>query len=146
MQREEHSITLLARDGAEHPAQVVLEYGDGAEGGLAAHEVRITLTWSGGLTAAVAGAFFSAFVRIREHLLRDGLTPRCYGACRNLVLSGMSADMMRGLGGYLVKLGAPRGAGPFVRIFESGPEMDLATPQEQAEYKEAWRASLRRLP
>ncbi len=102
----------------------------------------VTLKWASGALAATAHDAFSAFCEIRERLAALRLVPRCFGACRNLVLSSMAYQMGRGLKGYLVRLGEPARRSDLVGIFDAGPVMDLATVADQQEFKRAWLRSL----
>jgi hypothetical protein len=78
----------------------------------------------------------------REKLALLGLVLRCYGACRNLVLSGMCLDMTLGGKGYLARLGQRTTRSDLVDIFAAGSDMDLASVAEQAEFKRQWLKSL----
>jgi hypothetical protein len=115
------------------------------EDGLHKTEVRLVVRWAAGEVLGVDWNYFAALCRVREQLAALGLTPRCYGACRNLVLSGMCLDMALGGKGYLARLGQPTGLSDLVSIFASGPDMDLASVAEQEEFKRAWLRSLERL-
>ena len=105
--------------------------------------MAVTLQWTGGELVEAAYDAFTAFSTMRERLARLGLTPRCFGACRNLVLSSMACQMSRGLKGYLVCLGKAAQRSDLVRIFDAGSDMDLATVAEQKEFKREWLRSLR---
>ena len=104
--------------------------------------MAITLSWAGGELVESAYDAFTALCAIRERLANLELTPRCFGACRNLVLSGMAYQMSRGLKGYLVRLGEAARQSDLVRIFDAGLGMDLATVEEQQEFKRMWLRSL----
>ncbi len=114
------------------------------EDGLDRTEVRLVVRWAAGEALGVDWNYFAALCRVREQMAALGLTPRCYGACRNLVLSGMCLDMTLGGKGYLAHLGRPTGLSDLVSIFASGPNMDLASVAEQEEFKQAWLRSMGR--
>lgn len=106
-------------------------------------KMAVTLQWTGGEFVEVAYDSFTAFSAIRERLAKLGLTPRCFGACRNMVLSSMAYQMSRGLKGYLVRLGEVALRTDLVRIFDAGPDMDLTTVAKQQEFKRRWLESLK---
>jgi len=131
-------LELITVTGEVQLATVALEHRYWTEGEVCKTQAQVTLRWSDGEVSGVDWHFFEALCRVRESLAAYRLTPRCYGACRNLIVSGMAADMGRGLKGYLVRLGEPAKLSDLVRIFESGPAMDLVTVAEQREFKRTW--------
>lgn len=100
--------------------------------------VGLRLSWIGREVSAVESHYFSALCAIRVRIAEYGLTPMCYGSCRNLVVSGMAISMGMGLKGYLVELGKPSTTAQLVPIFDSGPDMDLVSVAEQLAFKEQW--------
>jgi hypothetical protein len=127
-------LELVDAVGAISPAEVLLSEGEDA------YSVRIR--WAGREVSASGSDAFSALCTVREQLSEFGLMPRCYGACRNLVVSGMAAQMGGGLAGYLVRLGQQARMSDLVRIFDAGPDMDLVPVPEQQAFKQAWLRSL----
>ena len=132
---EHYPLELAEPGGGLHPAVVFVseEPGD---------QIRVAVRWAGGDFAAAADDAFTAFCAVREQLAGLELMPRCYGTCRNLILSGMCYQMGSGLSGYLVRLGHPARQQDLVRIFKAGPDMDLVFVAEQQEFKQAWLRSL----
>ena len=51
----------------------------------------------------------------------------CYGASRSVYPSGMCRDMAAGLEAYNMQMGKPAGLEDMVNIFESGPDVEVAT-------------------
>ncbi|MBP3960266.1 hypothetical protein J8F10_33990 [Gemmata sp. G18] len=96
----------------------------------------------GGRCLRPGGDAFAALCAAREQLSAFGLTPKCYGACRNLVVSGMASEMGGGLAGYLVRLGQQAHMSDLVEIFDTGPDMDLVSVPEQQEFRLAWFRSI----
>src|SRR5262245_3428747 len=127
---ESHPVDLVDAAGAVLPATVsVIEGYD---------DYRVQLQWAGRELSATQADAFSALCVLREQLAAFGLTPRCYGACRNLVVSGMAVDMGGGLSGYLVRLGHHARMADLVPIFDAGPDMELASVADQQEFTQLW--------
>ncbi len=135
-------LALVDAEGHLTPATAELDFHCCTEGGCSKTEIRLLLRWSEGEASATGWNYFAALCGIRRKLTKFGLMPRCYGACRNLVMSGMCLDMTLGEQGYLAKLGQPARVEDLVNIFASGPEMDLATVEEQSAFNEEWLQSL----
>jgi hypothetical protein len=135
-------LELVDASGNVVHATAAVDCRDWTENGFRKTQVTLEIRWPGGEATGVDWHYHAALCRVREQLAGVGLTPRCYGACRNLVLSGMCVDMGLGARGYLVRLGQPARMSDLVDIFQSGPEMDLASVAEQATFKELWLRSL----
>jgi hypothetical protein len=131
-------LELLDPSGGVVHARVEVDCRDWSEGGFRKTEVSLKVRWAGGAVSGVDRNYHASLCRVREQLARLGLTPRCYGACRNFVVSGMGMDMALGAKGYLVRLDQPVRMSDLVDIFQSGPEMDLASVADQAAFKEEW--------
>lgn len=132
---EVQPLELVDATGGVVPAEVVISEEEDTLG--------VLIRWSGQELSATGGDAFSALCTVRQKLSEHGLTPRCYGACRNLVVSGMAAQMGGGLKGYLVRLGQQARMSDLVGIFDAGPDMDLVSVAEQQEFTQAWYRSLR---
>src|SRR5207253_4683734 len=109
------------------PATVIVRVGED-------DECRVLIQWAGREVAASGYDAFLALCRVREQLAEFGLKPRCYGGCRNLVVSGMASQMGGGMKGYLVRLGEQARMSDLVPIFDAGPDMDLVSVREQEEF------------
>ena len=129
------SLELLNADSTVHPAIVSV-------GWATEHKLVVSLRWHIGELSATSYDAFTAFCAVREELADLRLAPRCFGACRNLVLSSMAYQMSGGLKGYLARLGVSAKSSDLVSIFGAGPGMDLATVAEQQEFKLMWLRSL----
>ena len=114
------------------------------EGALSKTEARLEFTWPGGEGCGVGWHYQAALCQAREQLAQWGLTPQCFGACRNLVQTGMCVDDGEGVVGYLVRLGEHVHPSRLVNIFNSGAEMDLASVAEQAAFRREWLESIRK--
>jgi hypothetical protein len=86
--------------------------------------------------------YFDALCEVRRKLEVEGLLVRSYGCSRNLVLSGMCRDMGAGLNGYRVSLGKRPVRGDLVRIFDTGPDVDPVTVEEQRAFGREWLRSI----
>lgn len=142
MPKETFDLELLDEAGNRISASVRTHYRSWTESGFLRTEVQLELHWPGNCVLGTDWHYFAALCRVREQLSEIGLTPRCFGACRNLVLTGMCVDWFEGESGYLTRLGEPLTARNLVNIFDCGPEMDLVSVAEQAAYKKEWRKSV----
>jgi hypothetical protein len=129
-----YPLELAAAGGAILPASAHVSDRDW-------REFTVRVEWAGGEAAGTDVDAFYALRRVREALDAVGLVPRCYGACRNFVMSPMASQMGGGLAGHLVELGRPAG-GAMAMTFEAGPDMDLAAVAEQQAFTRAWFDSL----
>lgn len=110
---------------------------------IAYDQCQLTLKWAGGELQRTEGDYFEAFCRIREQLAEQNLVPMCYGASRQVVLSGMGRDMAAGLKVYKVQMGKPTSMKDLVDIFETGEDVEPVSVAEQQEFQEQWYESLR---
>ena len=85
--------------------------------------------------------YFEAFVEIRRKLAKRNIIPLCYASSRNVWPSGMARDMAQGLSAYKLKMGTH--GEELVNIFESGPDVEPVTPEEQRAFSQAWLKSLK---
>ena len=86
--------------------------------------------------------YFEALCEVRRQLEAQGLLLRSYGGSRNLVLSGMCRDVGAGLSGYRVSAGKRPVRADLVRIFDTGPDVEPATVDEQKAFGRAWLQSI----
>ena len=105
---------------------------------------RLRLIADGIDEVATGTNYFASFAEIRRRLAVRRILPRCYGASRNVWPSGMACDMAQGLAAYRLTLGAGARQEDLVGIFDDGPDVDPATPEEQRAFSEAWFRSLGR--
>ncbi len=127
-------LELVDAAGGVVPAEVIISEAE--------DKLGVRIRWLDQELSATEDDAFSALRTVRQKLSEHGLTPRCYGACRNLVVSGMAAQMAGGRKGYLVRLGQQARMSDLVEIFDAGPDMDLVSVTEQQEFTLTWYRSL----
>jgi hypothetical protein len=86
--------------------------------------------------------YFEALCEVRRKLELRRLLVRSYGGSRTLVLSGMCRDMGSGLNGYRASLGKRPVRGDLVRIFDTGPDVEPVTVEEQRAFGREWLRSI----
>jgi hypothetical protein len=134
VQVDQLKVTVRDSLGGEEVAQVVLEE-DG-------DTCTVSLTCASFTGRATAEDYFEAFAQIRTELGVRDLAPLCYGASRDVYPSPMSIQMSGGLKAYRMTLGKQALTEDLVNIFDSGPGLDPASPQEQRAFHKEWIASL----
>lgn len=82
--------------------------------------------------------YFSAFAAVRRQLEPLNIRVLCYGACRNVYPSGLLRDMAAGLKAYKLSLGQKPDQSDIVGIFDQGPEMDIASVDDQRRFYDQW--------
>lgn len=87
--------------------------------------------------------YFEALCQVRRQLEQRGLLVRVYGGSRNVILSGMCRDQASGLTGYRVSLGKPSQPTDRVAIFDTGPDVEPVTVDEQQAFYDEWLRGLR---
>ncbi len=135
---DDNHYKIVLRDalGALLPAMVELV-------DIAYGKYQLTLRWAGGELQSMEGDYFEAFCRIREQLAEQKLMPMCYGASRQIVISGMGRDMAAGLRVYKVQLGEQAQIKDLVDLFETGEDVEPVSVAEQEAFQKQWYASLR---
>lgn len=93
--------------------------------------------------ASTEEGFFDAQCAIRRDLEKEGLLINCYGGSRTVFPSPMSRSMGYGEKAYLLKMGQQAKASNLVSIFESSPDVEPATLEQQQAYYNEWLQSLR---
>ncbi|HEC13139.1 MAG TPA: hypothetical protein ENI80_07795 [Acidiferrobacteraceae bacterium] len=86
--------------------------------------------------------FWSALVELREELAGPGLTPVCYGASRHVYPSGLCLETGSGVNAYKLRMGELSGPDDLVNIFDTGPDVEVASVKEQQEFFETWQKSI----
>jgi hypothetical protein len=135
MQANRHSVNLATTTGQAFEGAFLLDEPDG-------ESCRLTLQWVGGEIRTEASDFFEALGQIRTQLEVKGLRPVCYGASRNVYPSGMARGMGLGLKAYRTRLGERALRSDLVGIFETGPDVEPVTVEEQTAFHDQWLASL----
>jgi hypothetical protein len=132
----------------QHPVQLVGSGAECSQGVFALDEegdgdlCRLTFRYPGGELTAEASDYFEAMCRIRLDLDKAGWRPACYGASRNVYPSGMCRDMGRGLKAYRVRLGHHPKLDDLVGIFETGPDVEPVSVEEQRRFFDRWLQSV----
>lgn len=129
---DERAITLLVRDGTRQHA--VLTIYEPHRDPLASDRCRVSL--SSGHTRVTAGAadYFGALIALRRQLEAHGLLVECYGASRWVWASGMQRDMGMGRVAYRLDRHQRGSRPPEVHVFDTGPDVEAVTVDEQREY------------
>jgi hypothetical protein len=131
----EREITLVGPNGERRAANVFCDQRDWSENGFSRRECRIELCADEFDLQSAAWDFFEAFCGIRDQLATQGFFPLCYGASRCVYPSGLCRDMSAGLIAYRMQMGRGVRKGDEVNIFDTGPDVEVATVAEQ---KESW--------
>jgi hypothetical protein len=134
MDIEKISISLRALDGELHMGRLSFDEHE--------PDSRLLLAWDGGSLSATGSDYFEAFIAIRRKLAQHELVPLCYGASRNVWPKGILRGMNGGLKAFRMTLGQPARTQDVEYIFDSGPDVDPCTPEEQQAFFQQWLASL----
>jgi hypothetical protein len=137
-----YEIELVDETGTRIPAKVECEAMYWTEGERSRRTCSINLSFGDTQLHASDRDFFESLCRLREQLATLGLSPLCYGACRNVFPSGMCRDMGSGLHAYRLQLGS-RAKPEIVNIFGSGDELDIVSVETQRQFFDEWRLSVR---
>ncbi len=103
---------------------------------------HLVLSVGGQELDAEALDFWSAFIELREELAGLGLAPVCYGASRHVYPSGLCLETGSGVSAYKLRMGELSGPDDLVNIFDTGPDVEVASTKEQQEFFEAWQKSI----
>jgi hypothetical protein len=105
---------------------------------------RVVLSCNGASFDAEAEDVFEAFALIRTMLDREGSAALCYGSSRNVFPSGMARSMGGGLKAYRLTVGKQALQKDLVGIFDTGPDIEVVSPEEQKVFFDAWLGSWNR--
>lgn len=106
------------------------------------YECYLTLRCELGEFQAKQWNFFDALCLIRQELEELGWRPHCYGSSRAVYPSNMCRDQGRGMVAYRMEMGRVASQDDLVEIFQTGPDIELASVEEQRKFYEDWRKSL----
>jgi hypothetical protein len=134
MPEERHPVKLATPTGL--PVEGVILYDKSSE------RCRLTLQWTGGVITVEAPDYFEALGLIRAQLEPEALRPICYGASRSAWPSGMCRNMAKGLKAYRTKIGERASIKDLVHIFDTGPDVEAVSFEEQRAYHEQWLMSV----
>ena len=129
---------MIGPGGERRPATVLCDVRHWSEGGFGQRECSIQLCAEGFDIHSAAWDFFEAFCGVRDQLAAHGFYPLCYGASRNVHPSGMLRDMAAGRSAYKVQMGRPARMEDLVDIFETGPDVEVATVAVQRAFWSEW--------
>jgi len=129
----EERILLRLADGSTRPVSITRKEDDPT--------CWLQLSGVGIEESATGTDYFESFATIRRQLAKHRMFPLCYGASNNVCPSGMAIQFTQGLAAYKVTMGLP--AEERVNIFDSGPDVDPVTPEEQKAFCQAWLKSLK---
>ena len=140
---EQREIYLKDIHGQLFLATIELDCLDWNENGRRRTECRIILRWLDNEIDCVDWNFFESLKRVREHLAVQNLCLMCYGASRNIVVTGMLINM--GLGMKVYK-GAQLGEFPrlnqLVNLFASGEDVEPISVEGQEKFQREWATSV----
>jgi hypothetical protein len=134
------TIYLVNKSGLSIPAKIECEIADYYHEYVLSHRVRLSCEHFE--IKGEGDDSFEAFCRVREELESRGWLPLCYGASRNVYPSGMCRDMGGGTVAYKLIMGQLARLEDLVEIFDTGPDVEPATVNEQYKYWRTWLASL----
>jgi hypothetical protein len=134
MAMEQHPVQLAGVGGCSQGV-FTLEEGEG-------DLCRLRLQYPGGEVTAEAFDFFEALCQVRRELEKVGWRPVCYGSSKAVYPSGMCREMGSGLKAYRLQLGQPARVEDLVSIFESGPDVEPASVEEQRAFHDLWMRSV----
>ena len=135
---ETHPVELLLPDGSSIKGQFHIWDWEPED----RNKVRLALEYTGKTLTRTEYDYFTAMIEIRRELETDGILLKCYGASKNVYPSRMALDMGAGWKAYKTTLGQQAKTSDLVSIFESGPDVEPATVEEQKAFHEAWFDSL----
>lgn len=87
--------------------------------------------------------YWGALRNLRVRLEKDGLLLVCYGASRNISPSGMGSLFTHA---YRLTPGRPALQADMVHLFDTGPDVDPVTVEEQDGFVQEWLKSLAKRP
>lgn len=106
-----------------------------------ATQVKLLLRHDSVQFEQVGDNYFDAMVRIRRELEKKHLLLHCYGASKHVYPSPMALDMGSGHMAYRLALGRKARIKDLVSIFETGPDVNSVTVDEQEKFYQTWLAS-----
>lgn len=138
MQSEKFLVDLVDGQGRSQEGELIL----GEVDPDLSERVRLTLLYPGGRIIRHDSDYFAALCEIRRALDAKGLRINCYAASRNVWLPGSAREQNYGYYACKLTKGRPVGKNDWVRVFDSGPDVELATAEEQEKFHREWLESL----
>jgi hypothetical protein len=134
-----YPVELWGKDGQRIAGEFVILKPEPPE----PYYYRLALKFAGRELVASDSDYFAAMCAIRRELEKEGLIPYCYGASRNVYPSGMGRDMGSGLKAYQMVLGRQAKMDHLVFIFDSGPDVEPVSVDEQEAFVQQWFESIK---
>ncbi|MEM7272920.1 MAG: hypothetical protein AAF547_07585 [Actinomycetota bacterium] len=134
MAKEAHTRSIRVLEG-DAEQEWLLRWQDPAHGddfivGLLASDGR---SWT-----ARGHNMFATLIELRRQLDPLNIKLCCQGARTQAAISGMAADMGRGMMVYRIEHGRPARQADLVDVFVPAPPEEIGTVEEQAAYRRAW--------
>ncbi|WP_427160160.1 hypothetical protein ACQFX9_00100 [Aliinostoc sp. HNIBRCY26] len=137
---------FFLKNSSDHlfPASVELGCRDWNDNRGRHTDCRILMKWANGEIECMDWHFFGALKLIRRQLALQDIYPICYGANRNIIVTGMALEMGLGLKVYKAKIGSYPTRHDLVRIFATGEDVEPVTVEIQEEFQRQWVESINR--
>jgi hypothetical protein len=136
MAADHYSVRLIGKTGGCSEGVFILD--EDEETNLCS----LTFQFPGGEINAKALDYFEAMCQVRKELETRGCRPVCFGSARNVYASHMARDMGRGLKAYRLEIGRRATTADLVKIFDTTPDLQPASVEEQKQFYEQWLQSL----
>jgi hypothetical protein len=136
MAADQYTVRLIGKTGEDSEGIFILDEDEDTD------QCRLTLQLPGGEITAEALDYFEAMCNIRKELETKGWRPVCFGSAQNVYPSNMARDMGRGLKAYRMEIGRRATMADLVKIFDTAPDLQPASVEEQRQFYEQWLQSL----
>lgn len=135
-------VQLVDMDGTIIPAKFHIWDADPDDSEM----IKLSLVFSDRQLTKTDTDYFAALRSIRRELEEEGIKVNCYGASRNVYPSNMSLVMGAGKKAFKLVLGERTKTESLVSLFDSGPDVILATVEQQDAFFELWTESVSSKP
>ena len=134
--RKTHLVNVQLADGRMSEAELVsfAKYAFEAYAGATCLELQIENV---GNFAQESHSHFDALINLRKELEPLQIKVLCWGARKDVWVSGMQRDMGAGKTAYLLSFKG-EGRKPEQSIFDYAPPETIGTVEEQRKYADAW--------
>lgn len=134
MTEERFAVKLIQNDGDTFDGALIIDE--------AREDFRVSLVYHNKTLSEAGWNYIDSLCKIRRLLEVENILLNCYGASRNVRPSGMSIDMCGGVAAHQFTLGKRTEHQDLVTIWETGPDVDPATVDEQEEFYQKWLQSI----
>lgn len=134
---ERRIVDLILPDGSTDAASLSISEATLSNDG----KVGLSISLASGELCAVADDYFTALQALRRDLESCGILIKCYGSSRNVNPSPMIQSMGDGDLAYRLTLGRPTMMSDRVSIFDSGPDVEAVSVDDQDRFYDQWFAS-----